>query len=406
MHATSLTLLRASSTALVVAWTGSCRSGPQHAPVPAGSSSSRPWSCCGRLPQLRGQTPYSSASADDDGFDGSDTIVLTPSAWTDFFPHHVPHRLQDQQDMSLPSLISGLRIPLPPASAASAPAPQPAPSQSAVASPMAAPATVTAPPDMQTKMPSSRRVPLVTERHHRLSISPVQRERTAAPGPEVLLGMGWRPAETAGLTSVSFVIPVSPLPPAGHHHRPNGWELIIAVQYAALVLRTTAGEALVLAAIGILLLPMPAVAAIPLPHTPNAIGPEIVLLSSVVLHWPAWLRDLPETHPSHPGAVLPHTRCGDHPRAIVRLLAPSRCPLIAAAATLHLGFPHLDLVGDNVSVLAVQAPGLLTGIVNNVCKRQTSIFYAFVTLLLFLHRMTTRRQIRIRQLTIPSYPRR
>ena len=35
MHATSWTLLRASSTALVVARAGSCRSGPQHAPIPA-----------------------------------------------------------------------------------------------------------------------------------------------------------------------------------------------------------------------------------------------------------------------------------------------------------------------------------------------------------------------------------
>ena len=245
-----------------------------------------------------------------------------------------------------------------------------------------------------TPMSCGSWVPLVTKRHHGLSISPVQRERTVASGPGAPLVMFRRPAETDGLTPVSFVIPVPPpLPPAGHHRRPNGWELIVAVQYATLVLRMTAGEALVPVAI-VLLLPMPAVAAVPLPHTPNVVA-------LVLLHWPAWLGALPGTRPCRPGPVLPHTRCSDHPGAVLRPLAPGGCPLIVAAATLHLGHPHLDIVGNKVPILAVHAPGLLTGIVNNVCTRRTNILYAFMTLLLFLHRMTPRRQIRIHQLMTP-----
>ena len=74
----------------------------------------------------------------------------------------------------------------------------------------------------------------------------------------------------------------------------------------------------------------------------------MVPLSPVVHHRPAWLGDLPGTCPCHPGAVLPCTRRIGHPGAVVRPLAPGGCPLIAAAATLHLGHPQLDLVGDNV----------------------------------------------------------
>ena len=169
----------------------SCRSRPQHAPVPASSSSSRPWSYCGHLPQLCGQTPYSSASADDDGFDSPDTHTpippptpntppphptttpppRTPHTHTPHptptppHPPHTPHphpsalRHASSTGPVGPSpvqpqsgLTSGFPIPLPPASAASAPAPRPAPSQSAVASVTAAPATVTAPQDVQTMM--------------------------------------------------------------------------------------------------------------------------------------------------------------------------------------------------------------------------------------------------------------
>ena len=61
------------------------------------------------------------------------------------------------------------------------------------------------------------------------------------------------------------------------------------------------------------------------------------------------------------------------------------------------GHPNLDLVGDKVPVLTVHTPGLLTGIVNNVCTKRISVFYVFVMMLLLLHRMKTRRQIRIRQ---------
>ena len=111
----------------------SCRSRPQHAPVPASSSSSRPWSYCGHLPQLCWQTPYSSASADDDGFDSPDTHTPippptpnTPPPHPTTTPHprtphphtphptptpphtptpvpHVTHRLQDQRDLPLSS---------------------------------------------------------------------------------------------------------------------------------------------------------------------------------------------------------------------------------------------------------------------------------------------------------------
>ena len=140
---------------MVLARTGSCHSGPQHASVPACSSTSRPQSCRGRLPQLSGQTTYSSASADDDGFDDSDTIVLPPARGPNFFLPRptLPTRPEGPAPAQPQSgLTFGLPIPLPPASAASAPAPQPAPSQFAVASITATPATVTAPPDVQTMM--------------------------------------------------------------------------------------------------------------------------------------------------------------------------------------------------------------------------------------------------------------
>ena len=225
-----------------------------------------------------------------------------------------------------------------------------------------------------TPMSCGSWVPLVTERHHGLSRSPVQREWTMAPGPRALLVMSRRSTETAGLTPVGVMIPVTPLPPTSHHRHPNGWELIVIVQYAALVLRMTAGAALVPFAFRLLLLPMPAVAAASLPSTPNVVGPETVLLSPIILHWPAGLGDLLRRRPCHPGAVLPRTRRGDHPGAVVRPLSPGGCPLIAAAATPLLGHPHLDVVAVEVPALAVHAPGLLTGIVSNICMRQTSIF--------------------------------
>ena len=110
-------------------------------------------------------------------------------------------------------------------------------------------------------------------------------------------------------------------------------------------------------------------------NTPNVVVPEIVPLPPVVLHQRAWLGDLPGTYPCCPGAVLPRW-CSDHPGTIVCPLAPGGCPLIAAAATLHLGHLHLDLVGDNVPILAVCAFGLLTGIVNDVNTRRNNSFQA------------------------------
>ena len=155
MHAVSWTLLRASSTALVVARTGSCCSGPQHAPVPASSSSPRPWSYCGRLPELRGWTASSSASADDDSFDGSDTIFLPPALdriCSSPCPASSTGPAGPAPDQPQSGLTSELPIPLPPASATPATAPSPATSQSAATSVTAAPATVTAPPELQTLM--------------------------------------------------------------------------------------------------------------------------------------------------------------------------------------------------------------------------------------------------------------
>ena len=58
----------------------------QHGPVPAGASSSRPWSYyCGLFPQLRGRTAPSSATANDASFVGSDDLFLPPCVWPDIF---------------------------------------------------------------------------------------------------------------------------------------------------------------------------------------------------------------------------------------------------------------------------------------------------------------------------------
>ena len=51
-----------------------------------------------------------------------------------------------------------------------------------------------------------------------------------------------------------------------------------------------------------------------------------------------------------------------------RRMSPNCC-----SDTLHLGHQHQDVVGNKFPILAVQAPGLLTGIVNNVCARRTSV---------------------------------
>ena len=77
----------------------------------------------------------------------------TPLRLAGFFPWHVQHRLHDQRDLPTPSPRQAwLQIPVPPASSTSAPAPLPAPSQSDVVSLMAAPSTLTAPPDVQAWM--------------------------------------------------------------------------------------------------------------------------------------------------------------------------------------------------------------------------------------------------------------
>ena len=169
-------------------------------------------------------------------------------------------------------------------------------------------------------------VPLVTKRLHGLSISPGKREWIMALGPRAPLVMCRRSTEMAGLTPVGVMIPVTPpLPPASHHCRPKSWELIVVVQYAALVLRMTAGAALVPVALGLLPLPTPAIAAIPLPHTPNVVAPETALLSPVVLHCPAWLGDLLGTRPCRPGAVLPRTRMTTRRQIRLRHLMTHSC---------------------------------------------------------------------------------
>ena len=147
----------------------------------------------------------------------------------------------------------------------------------------------------------------------------------------------------------------------------------------------------------------PVVVAVPLPHTSNVVGPEMVPLSLVGPPRPAWLGDLPGTCPCHPDDVLLCTRCSNHPGAIVHPFAPGGCPLIAAASTPPLGHLRLDLAGDRVPVLAVHAPSLLTGIVSNVCTRRINVFSGDVTFLLCFNRMRTWMLTRIRQLMIPGY---
>ena len=192
-------------------------------------------------------------------------------------------------------------------------------------------------------------VPLVTERHHGLNISLVQSEQTVAPDPGALQVIGLRPAETVGLVYETSV--------PHHHCCPNGWEPIAVAQYAALALRMTVGEALVNFAIVLLLSLTSVIEAVPLPHTPNVVGPEIAPLSSV-LPGPAWLGDLPGMCPCHPDAVLRRTRRCDHPGAVVRRPTPGGCPLITADITPPPGHLHLNLSGDRVPILAVHAPGL------------------------------------------------
>ena len=409
-HAASRTLLSAISSTLVLARTGSCRSGPQPAPVPAGSCTSGRWSCCRRLPQHCEQATCASSSAADHDFDDSNTIVVLSRAWQEFFlaksriaPRtsrtcrcSVPVKpdfwtfdnptscLNTCLCLHLPSLLSRpfrplhpwwllLRLCRPWCKTGKTPSSSPWRPNGRRWWVMLHPSRLRVPLFCAIWTPAGcgSWVPLMTERHHGLRFSLVQRERTVALGSGAPLVMGLRPAEMDGFIYVSFETPVPLcLPPTDHHRRPNGWELTVAVPHTALALRTTAGEALVPVAIVLLLL-TPVVTAVLRPHTPNVVVPEIIPLSPVILHRPAWLGDLPGTYPCHPGAVLPR-RCSDHPETIVCPLAPGGCPLIAAAATLHLGHLHLDLVGDNVPILAVRAPGLLTGILKDVNTRRNN----------------------------------
>ena len=149
-------------------------------------------------------------------------------------------------------------------------------------------------PRIWTPMRCGRRVPLVTERHRGLNISPVQRELTVAPGPGDLQVMCLRQAETDGLTCDSFETPVPHHPHlADHHHHSNGWEPPALVLYAARALRMTTGTALFHVAIELLLILTPAVTAVPLTPSLNDVGTEIVPLSLVGTLRPAWLGDLP-----------------------------------------------------------------------------------------------------------------
>ena len=92
-YAASWTLLRASSTGLVMARMGLRHSGPQQASASTCSTSSRCWSCFGRLPRRCGHTAYSSSSSADDGIGSSDTIVL---------PHTPTHPPQPQPPTPTP----------------------------------------------------------------------------------------------------------------------------------------------------------------------------------------------------------------------------------------------------------------------------------------------------------------
>ena len=83
-------------------------------------------------------------------------------------------------------------------------------------------------------------VPLVTEHHHGLSISPGQNERTVASGPGDLLVIGLCPVETGGLADKPKVCLLRLIT---YHRRPNGWELCVIAQDDTNALTTSVGAA-------------------------------------------------------------------------------------------------------------------------------------------------------------------
>ena len=393
-HATSWTLLRASYTVLVLARTGSCRSGPQHAPVPACSSTSRPWSCCGRLPQLSGQTAYFSAPADDDGFDGSDTIVLAPALGRIFSspcPASPTGPAEPAPAQPQSGLTSGLPLPLPPASSASAPAPQPAPSQSAVASVTAAPATVNAPPDVQTMMQDLQDTFFKTMQARWQALM-----GNAPPQPTAVSSIPQRKMDPNELWQLS---PTGDQEASRAQHK-SGTKRADGGSRP----RSPAGDVSETSRGGLSCLRQLRDSSASSFSSCRSSPPSKRLRDdnrSPVRHscsqddcwWSPGSRHhhaSPSSHASHrshsPTSHSQHRRSRDRsalsrrpslagmtrrlarnasllprrcspshhlqrspPGAVVHPLAPGGCPLIAAAATLHLGHPHLDLIGDKCS---------------------------------------------------------
>ena len=338
-------MLCATSSTLVLARTGSCLSGPQPAPVLAGSCTSGHWSCCRPLPQHREQATCASSSAADQDFNDSNTIVLLSRAWPDFFlaKSCIAPRTSRTCRCSVPVKPDFWTFNNPTSCLNTC--------SSACIFPVCR--RVRFGRSIQGDCSSS-----CADHDARLAKHLLQVHEGPMAGDD-----GWcsTPAECGSLYSAEYGPQWAESWPWQSH-----MPLLLSGQLLAKHW-----------------FPSPSCFSFSCQlsqpfsdlNTPNVVVPEIVPLSPVVLHRRAWLGDLPGTYPCCPGAVLPRW-CSDHPGTIVCPLAPGGCPLISAAATLHLGHLHLDLVGDNVPILAVCASGLLTGIVNDVNTRRNNSFQA------------------------------
>ena len=248
-----------------------------------------------------------------------------------------------------PGWPSGHQVPKPPVSAASSPVPSSASAQMAVTPSQAVTSTPQTLSDVQTLMQDWQNVffesmrnrimsmwvllhpsrplvplspcgiwapmrcgswvPLVTERHHGLSLSPDQSEQTVAPHPGALQMIDFCSVKTDGLADE---IPALLPPLTNYHLRPNGGEPWVTTQDAAHALTMTVGTALVPGAIVLRHSLLPVVVVIPLPHI---VSPEHVPPFLVSRHRPTWLGDPPGTCLCHLDTVDPPPQCGDHPGA-------------------------------------------------------------------------------------------
>ena len=361
-HAASRTLLSAISSTLVLARTGSCRSGPQPAPVPAGSCTSGRWAAvapssalwashlclilsswprfrrfkhhCRTLPRLAGVFLAKSRIAPRTSRTCRCSVPVKPDFWTFDNPTSC---LNTCLCLHLPSLLSRpfrplhpwwllLRLCRPWCKTGKTPSSSPWRPNGRQWWVMLHPSRLRVPLFCAIWTPAGcgSWVPLMTERHHRLRFSLVQRERTVALGSGAPLGDGSEASRDGRFhlrqlrdSSASLSSSHRPSPPSKRLRadscsptyrscsQDNCWRSIGSCCHRASPSHASCHSRSQTS------------------HSQRRSSRDHSALSRHPS--PAGMtRRLAGTYPCHPGAVPPR-RCSDHPETIVCPLAPGGC---------------------------------------------------------------------------------